>query len=106
MENAPAPRRSTELRNFLVLAGYHRRFISGFAETFSSLHAATSGKKLLEWTQKLKGAYIKLKEQITEPPVLASPNFESPFIVSTDASSVAVEAVLAEKRIYSSKHAV
>lgn len=99
IKNAPSPKTTTENRSFLGLARCYRRFIWSFAESSSSLQAATSGKKPLKWTPQLNIAYTKLKEKRTDPPVLAYLNFECPIIVETDASSVAVGAVLAQKQI-------
>ena len=95
---APVPRNTAELRNLLGLAGYYRRFIKGFAGISAALHRATSTKREFAWTDEMMSAFEVLKQRLTSPPVLAFPEFEAPFIVETDASSVAVGAVLAQKK--------
>lgn len=49
----PVPTNSTELRSFLVLAGYYRGFIPGFARISASPHATTSVKKSFRWTKEV-----------------------------------------------------
>ena len=95
IKSAPIPVTTTEIRSFLGLAGYYRRFIRNFAEISACLHAATSGSKRFEWTEEMQAAFECLKEKLTTPPVLPFPNFEEPFVVETDASSVSLGAVLA-----------
>ena len=92
------PSNTTELRSFLGLAGYYRRFIPRFAEESACLHAATSSKKPFSWTEETKKTFESLKLKLTTPPVLAFPNLDELFLVETDASSVAVGAVLAQKK--------
>lgn len=97
IQAAPLPATKTELRSFLGLAGYYRRFICGFATISASLHYATSSSGSIEWTMEMWTAFLKLQRSVTEPPVLAFPDFERPFVVETDASGRAVGAVLAQK---------
>ena len=98
VKDAPVPMDKTGIRSFLGLVGYYRRFISGFADISIPLHALTSPKVPFNWTEEAQEAFEKLKEALTTAPVLAFPDFELPFIVETDASAVAVGAVLAQKQ--------
>ena len=93
-----APTNTTELRSFLGLAGYFRRFIPGFAEISATWQAVTSVKRTFAWNPEMQKAFEELKQKLTSPPVLAFPNFEKSFVVETDASSVAVGAVLAQRK--------
>ncbi|CDF33409.1 unnamed protein product [Chondrus crispus] len=99
IRNAPIPTTTTELKSFLGLASYYRRFIYKFADIAAILFAATSGNARLKWTGEIPEAFQELRIKLTSPPVLAYPDFEKPFIVETDASSVSVGAVLAQKTI-------
>ena len=54
----------------------------------------TSESVKYEWTEEMQAAFEDLKESLIKPPVLVDPNYSKPFIVSTDASSKAVGAVL------------
>ena len=96
--NTPEPRTVTEMRSFLGLSGYYRRFILRFAEVFAVLHATTSAKAKFSFTKEMRSAFEVLKQKLTTPPLLSLPDFDVPFVVETDASSVAVGAVLAQKK--------
>lgn len=95
---APVPTNVTELRSFLGLAGYYRHFIKNFAESSAVLHAGTSAKRTIKWTPEMQTAFERLKEKLTTPLVLAFSDFDAPFVVETDASSVVLGAVLAQKK--------
>ena len=98
IRNAPLPTTVTEIRSFLVLAGYYCHFICKFADIADVLHAATSGSNRLKWTEEMQQACDELRIKLTSAPFLAYPDFEKPFVVETDASSVSVGAVLAQKK--------
>lgn len=97
IKNTPQPSTQTELRSFLGIAGYYRRFIRNFGSISAPMHAATSRKANFEWTAELNRSFEKLKVALTSPPVLAFPDFEKPFVDETDASTVAVGAALSQR---------
>ena len=90
----PAPTTVSEIRSFMGLAGYYRRFVQNFSRI---AHPITSlqrkGKKFL-WTEKCVEAFQKLKELLTSAPILAVPDPEGEFMVCTDASLEGIGAVL------------
>ena len=88
----------TEMRSFLRPAGFYRRFIPRFAEVYSVLHAPTSAKVKFFFTEEMRPSFEELKRKFTTPHLLALPDFDGPFVVETDASSVAVVEVLAQKK--------
>ena len=96
IQEMKVPTNKTELRSFLGLAGYYRRFIKGFAQISATLHEATSRTKPFIWTHEMTSSFNDLKNRLVSPPILAMPNFSLPFVVETDASNVAVGAVLAQ----------
>ena len=96
IRNAHPPTTRKELRSFLGLASYYRRFIKSFAKIAGPLTEKTSESITYEWTDEMQMAFEELKESLTKPPVLVYPNYGKPFIVSTDASSKAVGAVLSQ----------
>ena len=87
-----------EMRSFLGLPGYYRRFIPRFAEVSSVLHAATWAKAKFSFTEEMQSWFEELKRKLTTPPFSDLPDFDVTFVVETDASSVAVGAVLAQKK--------
>ena len=97
IRNAIAPRDRKSLRSFLGLASYYRRFIKGFAKIAQPLSEKTSENAQYEWTDRMQAAFERLKDALTTAPVLVYPDYSKQFIVSTDASSIAVGAVLSQK---------
>ena len=96
IKNALPPRTRKELRSFLGLASYYRRFIRGFARIALPLTEKTSNNVDFTWTEEMQKSFGTLKEALCTAPVLVYPDYDKPFIVSTDASSRAVGAVLSQ----------
>lgn len=90
----------TQVRQFLGLASYYRRFVSGFAKTASPLHALLKKNAQFNWTTDCEEAFIGLKEALVNTPVLMYPQFngQRPFILETDASTQGLGAVLAQQQ--------
>lgn len=92
----PVPRSPTEVRAFLGLCSYYRRFVHKYAFIAHPLHRLTQKHVPFEWTDECSTAFQTLKDALTSPPIMAFPNFHQPFILSTDASNYAVGAVLSQ----------
>ena len=92
----PVPQNLTQLRAFLGLANYYRRFISGFARMVQPLTALTRKDTPFAWSQQCQEAFGSLKIALTTEPVLAYPDFSLEFILYTDSSSRSLGAVLAQ----------
>lgn len=92
----PTPRCAKEVRQFLGLTSYYRRFIEGYAHIAKPLHKLTEKGKQYKWTTETEVAFDKLKEALSTAPVLAYPQMELPFILDTDASDVGVGGVLSQ----------
>ncbi|KAH9113061.1 hypothetical protein LEN26_013195, partial [Aphanomyces euteiches] len=86
-----------EVRAFLGLAGYFRRFVKDFAEIAAPLTALLS-TDTFTWTPECDQALDTLKRRLVAPPVLAHPDFDLPFSIWVDASHIAVGAVLMQKQ--------
>ena len=85
-----------ELRSFLGLAGYYRRFIPRFATIASPLTELTKKGVKFVWTENTESAFQHLKTCLCSAPILAYPSFDNPFILQTDASDVGLGAVLTQ----------
>jgi hypothetical protein len=96
----PVPTTMRELRAFLGLAGYYRRFVKGFSEIALPLTELTRNvaHQRLQWGARQQLAFIELKRALQETPVLALPDPALPFVVNCDASGYAVGAVLQQDR--------
>ena len=97
MQDWPVPINQTEVRSFLGLCGYYRKFIKGYAETAKPLHTLTENGRPFVWTEECQVAFEKLKKYLTEAPILAYPDFTKDFILDTDASGNSIGAVLSQK---------
>ncbi|XP_070002968.1 uncharacterized protein [Nicotiana sylvestris] len=87
------PKSVKELREFLGLRGYYRRFIGNFA-TISKPLTSLLKKENFSWSMEATQAFEELKQAMVQGPVLALPNFAIPFIMEVDASGKGIEAVL------------
>ncbi|KAK3093316.1 hypothetical protein FSP39_013979 [Pinctada imbricata] len=96
IKNWPVPCNVTEVRSFLGLCSYYRRFVPNFASLASPLHKLTKMGTRFDWTQACQEAFLTLKEALTSAPILANPNFAYPFILDTDASDQSIGAVLSQ----------
>ena len=94
----PAPTEVTELRSFLGLANYYRRFIMGYSKIASSLTDLLKKERKWEWDAECKVAFQKLKDAITSEPVLRLLDLELSFEVHTDVSNKALGGVLVQER--------
>ena len=100
VKDFPVPTDITKLKQFLGLASYYRRFIPGFAKLAHPLHSLTKKGADFYWSVECQRAFEKLKELLTQAPVLAYPCFGEgkEFILETDASGEGLGAVLAQKQ--------
>ncbi|GJV73711.1 putative reverse transcriptase domain-containing protein [Tanacetum coccineum] len=88
------PKTSTEIRQFLGLVGYYRRFIEGFSKIVKPMTKLTQKKVTFEWGDKQEAAFQTLKHKLCSAPILALPQGAENFIVYCDASHKGLGAVL------------
>ena len=93
----PAPSSVRDVRSFLGLAGYHRRFVKDFAAKASPLNHLIN-KGAFHWDKDAQTSFEELKKALTSPPILAMPTDEDEFTLDTDASDYAIGAVLSQKQ--------
>lgn len=91
----PAPKNITALRAFLGLTGFYRRFVANYASIASPLTDLLKSNSF-HWNETANIAFHKLKLAMQNPPLLTLPNFNIPFEVTTDASNIAIGAVLSQ----------
>ena len=96
--NWSTPKNAKEVRSFLGLSSYYRRFVKGFAKTASPLNNLIKKEVPFIWDDNCDEAFQYLKGVLINPPVMAFPDFKIDFLVYTDASQTAVGAVLAQKQ--------
>ena len=84
MKDYPTPTSVKEMRQFVGIASYYRRFIKGFAKVAQPLHALTQKGAVFKWSVSCQEAFQHLKNLLVEAPVLAYPDFLKPSFHSGD----------------------
>ena len=92
-----APRNPTEVRSFLGLAGYYRRFIKDFSTLASPLTRLTKKNENFVWTEEQSKAFETIKELLCKALVLSLPEGTEDFVVYSDASRVGLGCVLMQR---------
>ena len=92
----PVPENVTEIKSFLGLASYYRRFVPNFAQVARPLHKLTEANVEFVWTPECQSSFQTLKTLLSTAPVLAYPDFTAEFILNTDASNHGIGAVLSQ----------
>ena len=93
----PLPKSVTELRGFLGLTGYYRRFAKNYGQIARPLTDQLR-KSGFEWNESATMAFQELKRAVTNLLVLVLPDFQQEFTVKTDASGVGIGAVLSQNK--------
>ncbi|KAM0057208.1 putative nucleotidyltransferase, Ribonuclease H [Helianthus debilis subsp. tardiflorus] len=93
----PTPQSVKDVRSFLGLSGYYRRFIHHYASIASPLSDLLK-KDTFVWTDTQDDAFCKLKTLLSSTPVLRLPDFSKPFTVETDASGTGIGAILSQEK--------
>lgn len=107
IENYPEPNNVHELRRFLGLTGYFRRFITHYADISAPLTALTKKDQPWKWMEAQQGVFEQLKRTLTSAPVLKLYNHESPVTeVHTDASAKGLSGMLMQGDTEKSLHLV
>ncbi|GJR90301.1 putative reverse transcriptase domain-containing protein [Tanacetum coccineum] len=92
-----SPKTPTEIRQFLGLAGYYRRFIEGFSKIAKPMTKLTQKSVKFNWGEKEETAFQTLKQKLCSAPILALPEGSENFVVYCDASHKGLGAVLMQK---------
>ena len=99
VKDFPVPKSVKNIRQFLGLAGYYRRFIKDFAHTAKPLSNLTKKDVKFSWGEKAQNAFDTLKDALCKAPVLQFPDLSKPYNITCDASGYAVGGVLSQGEI-------
>lgn len=94
----PTPKDVHEVRRFLGLASYFRKFIQGFAAIAKPLSELTRKNSVFAWNPEQEGAFSDLKRKLTERPVLAIYNKDAKTEVHCDASKIGLGGILMQEQ--------
>ena len=97
--NFPKLKIQTNVRQYLGLAGYYRRFIENFSARAKPLSDLLRKTVPFDWTEGNDAIFEDLKNALCTAPVLQYPDFEQSFILTTDTSDYVVGAVLSQGKI-------
>ncbi|GJS14974.1 putative reverse transcriptase domain-containing protein [Tanacetum coccineum] len=92
-----SPKSPTEIRQFLGLAGYYRRFIEGFSKIAKPMTKLTQKKVKFVWGDKQEAAFQLLKQKLCSAPILTLPEGSEDFIAYCDTSKKGLGAVLIQR---------
>ncbi|KAL4101311.1 hypothetical protein QTP88_021331 [Uroleucon formosanum] len=95
----PVPRNPTEIKRFLGLSGYYRRFIEKYSQIAKPMTTLLKKGQPFEWTAECQTAFETLVQKLVTAPILQYPNFEEPFILTTDASQYAIGSIISQGEI-------
>lgn len=97
--NYPQPKTVTEIKRFLGMASWYRRFVNDFSTIVAPISDLTKGKKksqCVQWTDEAVESFSKIKSLLVSAPILASPDFSKIFSIQCDASGYGVGGVLTQ----------
>ena len=92
------PKSATEVRSFLGLAGYYRRYVKNFAAITGPLHALTRKDAVFHWSADCQDVFDRLKTLLTTSLITTFPDFSLPFHLYTDASTAGFGTILPQVR--------
>ena len=96
IQHMPAPKNAKEIKQFLVLTGYYRKFVPRFADISRPLTTLTKKDKKFEWTPACQKSFDLLKETLCGEPVLKYADTSKPYTLCTDASKFSWAGVLTQ----------
>lgn len=96
IQTFPVPKDQSEVRAFLGICNYYRRFVNGYANIAAPLNRLLQRDVQFVWTNDCDLAFQMLKQALISPPILRYPNFDKEFILATDASGYAISYILSQ----------
>ncbi|KAL4136407.1 hypothetical protein QTP88_007955 [Uroleucon formosanum] len=97
--NYPVPDNTKKIKSFLGLIGYYRKFIKDFSKKAKPLTNLLKQNQPFIWSDSCEDSFLFFKNILTNEPILQHPDFDRPFIVTTDASNTAIGAILSQGKV-------
>ena len=92
------PANQKDVRAFLGLTGYYRKYVPDYGDVAEPLVRLTDAKAPFVWTTECQRAFKELKDRLVSAPILAFPTTTDTFVLDTDASNLAIGAVLSQQQ--------
>ncbi|KAK3105624.1 hypothetical protein FSP39_002098 [Pinctada imbricata] len=102
----PAPKKQKQVRSFLGMANYYRRFIPNFAKIASPLYDLLKKDKAFQWTDECQQSFEKLKSALLSAPILSYPDPVRNFVLTCDASNLAIGFYLSQMSTSNQEHVI
>jgi len=97
IKSYPTPKTMKEVRGFLGVTGYYRRFVEKYADIAKPLYNLTKKNVPFVWSSECENAFQTLKNALIGGKILAFPDFSKKFVLATDASNIGVGACLSQE---------
>ncbi len=97
VQRFPEPTTITNVRSFLGLTRYYRKYIKGYSRIAGPLFELTKKDVVFVWNQDCQRAFDDLKRALVDAPILVRPNFKEPFCLDVDWSTKGVGAILSQR---------
>ena len=97
VKNYPVPRTPKQVKSFIGLCSYYRRFVENFSKITAPLRLLLKQNAKFVWTDECQKAFEELKQRLISAPILSLPDFSRPFYLTTDASQFAISYILSQK---------
>jgi hypothetical protein len=94
----PIPKNLSQVRSFLGLAGFYRRFVKDFSTIAALLNELTKKGVPFSWETRQGNAFNMLNDKLTHAPLLQLPDFNKTFELECDASGIGLSGVLLQER--------
>ncbi|KAK3100025.1 hypothetical protein FSP39_013636 [Pinctada imbricata] len=102
----PAPKKQKQVRSFLGMANYYRRFIPNFAKIAAPLYDLLKKDKPFKWSDPCQESFDKLKSALLSAPILAYPDPVKNFVLTCDASNSAIGFYLSQMSTDNREHVI
>lgn len=106
IERFPPPKNIRQLRKFIGVTGWYRRFIANYSSLSAPLTNLLKKNTKFVWTSSADSAFNKLKQALTSAPVLVTPDFKRHFYIQCDASSIGIGSVLFQRSDDGGEHPI
>lgn len=97
IQRYPRPKNVKDVRSFLGMCGWFRRWIEGYARITTPLTSLLKKNVRFQWSDEAEASFCELRNRLMQAPILACPDFEKEFEIHCDASDLAVGACLMQQ---------